>query len=405
MNFKIYKSQKKPIAFCFVDNTHTYTSTWTRELVKNQADFTITNITSKGYDIYQGHYADQLLKEAAILGHEHAVVFSTGTEFINGYKFFEEVEKIVTADYFLAGHVLDRGDAYYELHHQCYLVNLSAYKELGYPSVGQQELGSKHVQVIPERSKENIHDDYTPLWVRAGSHVKEEYQHKCHGWNILSTAFEHGLKVLVWSDQIRNNKKHYYPENQQEFLKHSGWIYKRQNYCLTDFVHTSNTDWNNSTEKGFRQVFTPASGIWWMDIIDTVHPVKVVFYDYNQHALDYWQHHAPKIHNVEYDFVRLDLLADDFKPELYLDNIDQTFINLSNIYAYEGTTFLYSLEYRLNKEDTALRAIKEYLPNAFVNFSARAASGLYPAPLHGRNIGCINLAQLDKPTWHSNDWI
>lgn len=401
MNIKTFKGYSKSIVFCFVDNTHIYSSTWTKELIKNQSDLSITNITSKGYSVVQGQDEDALLKYIAG-EYEYAVVFTTGTEFINGSSFFDELNNIIKTDFFIAGHVLDRGDAYYELHHQCYIINLRYYKKFNQPSIGQQCLGQHHTQSVPCRSLENYHDEYTPKWISVGEETKE-YNHQCHGWNILSIGFENDTPILVFDDSIRNSKKHFYPENQTEFLKHSSWLYARHNYCASDFVHTSNTDWSNSQLSKIRQVFTPASGTWWVDHIDTSNFVKVVMYDYNQKALDYWKDAAPRLPNVHYEFIKLDLLTDPIDLGMFDSKLD-TLINLSNIFAYEATSPFYSLEYRLNKENAAIVAIKETLPNAVINFSARACTGFIDAPLFG-DIYPVKVQQLDKPTWHIRDWL
>jgi hypothetical protein len=401
MNIKTFNGQSKYIVFCFVDNTHTYSSAWTKEVIKNQSDLSITNITSKGYSVVQGQDEDALLRHVAA-DYEYAVVFSTGTEFINGSSFFDELDNLINIDFFIAGHILDRGDAYYELHHQCYIVDLDYYRKFNQPIIGQQCLGRKHKQWVPWRSPDNYHDDYTPKWVSVGEEVKE-YSHQCHGWNILSVGFTNEVPIIVFDDSIRNSKKHFYPENQVEFLKHSTWLYARHNYCATDFVHTSNTDWSNNQLANMQQVFTPASGTWWVNHIDVVNPVNVVMYDYNQKALDYWKDNAPRLPNVHYKFVKLDLLTDTIDLSMFDPNLS-TLINLSNIFAYEATAPFYSLEYRLNKENAAITAIKETLPNAVISFSARACTGFVDAPLVN-DVQPIKIQDLNKPSWHNEDWL
>ncbi len=120
-----------------VDNTRYYQPD-IKTLIKNQADSVLANVYNKGYKVLQWTDEDLLLNAAANTDSKYALVFSTGTEFINGSEFFNRIESIVEHDFFIAGHVLDRGDAYYELHHQCYLVNLEYYRKLGRPSVGQK---------------------------------------------------------------------------------------------------------------------------------------------------------------------------------------------------------------------------------------------------------------------------
>ena len=355
---------KTDIAFCFVDNTRSYQS-GIREFMKNQADGTLANVYAKKWTVYQWIDEDALLRHACNKGHKWAVVFSTGTEFINGAAFFDAVQSMIKKDFFIAGHVLDRSDAYYELHHQCYLINLEKYKELGWPVVGEQELGSKHVQYIPERSNDNIHDDYTPLTVNYGNYTREEYQHKCHGWNILSIAFDNKETVLIFDETVRSNKKHFYPESPKDFYKNLSWAYYRLNYCHTTFVHTSNTEIIELPVRQYKQIVTPASGVWFTDYLAP--GANVIMYDYNKASLDYWQGQRP-----EYKFVQCDLLGESNLLDYIDTSIPDTFINLSNIFNYEGTVFFHSLAYRKYKETELVNRIKSILPSATINFSMQS---------------------------------
>ena len=400
-----FQQFKSPIVFCCVDYTHTYTSSWTRELIKNISDYTISNIFSKRYDILQGQNEDALLQTALSEGYMFAVVFSTGTEFINGSSFYDAVENLSKTETFLAGHILDRGDAYYELHNQCYFVNLKLFNSVGQPRIGNQELGSKHQQISPQRSDNNWHDDYTPLAVSTGNDLKT-YNHKCHGWNILQTAFDNNLQITVFDNKIRESKKHYYPENQQEFLKHMQWAYQKFNYCSSNFIHTENTESISVLLSSIEQIVTPASGIWWINCVSTSNPVTVVFYDYNQSALDYWKETAPLIKNVTYSFIKCDLLNQDIDLS-FLDPSKPTVINLSNIFAYEGTSFFYSLEFRVFKENRIIEYLKLNFPDALINFSLRASTGFdnnveFDTSSH---IAMTSMTSIKKPTWHMGDWL
>jgi len=352
------------IAFCFVDNTRGYNS-GIRELIKNQADGVLANVYNKGYPIYQWIDEDVLLKHVASLGYTHAVVVSTGTEFINGSKFFEAIEALTKIDFLVAGHVLDRKDAYYELHHQCYVVNLFHYNMLGQPFIGNQELTSPHTQLAPYRTTNNYHDDYTPRAVVAGTEMTN-YHHKCHGWHILKIAFDNALPVIVFDDTIRNNKRHFYPESPRDFNKQLGWAYHRLTYCHNTFVHTSNTETINLPVKSYKQIVTPASGEWFKDYLGL--DTEVIMYDYNQASLDYWQKKYPN-----YKFILCDLLSNDNLLD-YIDiTIPDTLINLSNIFNYEGTTFFYSLEYRKFKEIELVNNIQSTMPDAQIYTSMSAS--------------------------------
>jgi hypothetical protein len=366
MNILEFNPDKnKDIAFCFVDNTRYYQNS-IREFMKNQADGTLTNVYNKGYTVFQWTDEDALIVHACNKGYKWAVVFSTGTEFINGDNFFNAIQSLITEDFFIAGHILDRGDAFYELHHQCYVINLEKFKNLKYPIVGQQQLCNKHIQVIPKRSSNNIHDDYTPIWITPGEHISEEYQHKCHGWNVLSTALTNNEKLIVFEKSIRDNKIHFYPESPVDFYKQLSWAYFRLNFCQSEFIHTSNTEEIHLPIKQYDQIVTPASGIWFEEYVSQ--GATVIMYDYNSASLDYWKQHVPSIKNIKYKFVKCDLLGNDNLVD-YIEPIDNTLVHLSNIFNYEATNFFYSLDYRMYKENKLLSALPK---TAKVYFNLRA---------------------------------
>jgi len=401
MNIVSYPQSNSRIVYCVVDRISTYQSFWIQELMKNIGDYTISNIWTKQYSTLIGFDEDALLKQALSQGYQYAVVVSTGTEFVNGNAFFNAIEELVKKDFLIAGHVLDRKEAYYELHHQCYVVNLKLWESLQCPDIGQQNLGENHSQIEPIRSSDNYHDDYTPLWVSLGNSSKQ-YSHKLHGWNIISTAILHN-SVIVFDDSIRNNKRHYYPENLREFQKHISWAYSREKVCADEFIHPSNTETVILDDSDFECVITPSSGIWWVDYISETKPVTVVYYDYNSSALEYWQQNAPKINNVTYKFLKINLLAECDYSMFATYSDKKTIINLSNIFCYEGTSMFTSLTYRQYKENKILSCLpKDY----YTLFTRRASCGFNSdISYYGKNLQPIDIKKLNKPTWHMNqDW-
>ena len=358
------------ITFCIVDDIDTYANSEIKTTIRNICDFTISNLYTKGYATLVGTSADELLKQVTT---DYAVVMSPGTEYINGDAFFKALEKLTSKDFFVAGHVLDRTmhDAYYELHHQCFVVNMAHYKRLQCPTVGVLEKDVSHTQVRPARSVSNYHDDYTPTFVLPGLQ-KQEYKHKCHGWNLLRLGFENKLPVLVFDEDIRNNKRHYYPESEQDFYKQKEYIDYKLKYCEEEFVHTDNTEWSNyGIKKGYTQLLLPASGSLYLDCIDTG---RVVFYDYNQRALDYWKENVPRNEGVEYVFVHTNLL-EELSIVDYLDPNLKTLVNLSNIFCYEGTAAKYSLKHRMLAEENLVTVLRKKVKNIDINFTLRANTG------------------------------
>lgn len=390
MNVIEYRNNSKSIAYCIIDTTAEYKDGYTKELMKNISDYTISKLHGEGYDIFVSIDEDTLLSYVANLNFEHAVVFSTGTEFITGNNFFKEIDKLCESEFFIYGHILDRQEAYYELHQQCYLINLKKYNTLGRPTVGSQQLGSSHTQIEPVRTSENLHDDYTPLSVTPGN-SQIVYKHKMHGWNLISTGLLHGYQIVAFTEKIRQYKKYYYPENPIEFLNQLSWSHARYNYCMTEFVHTSHTESFNINDT-YDQLIITASGI---ELLKYANPdANVIMYDYNQKALDYYKD-IVNWKNIE--FVKIDLMGIPNADVFMKFQEKKTLINLSNIFCYEGTAMFCSLKYRLHMENMLLSK----LPTEWtVLISQRSCYGFTDV-----HTGVIPITKLKTPTWHMNgDW-
>lgn len=411
MNVITFKSfLESTLVFCILDTTPGIIDPWIKEVTKNQADQTLQNLFIKGFTILQGTDEDQLLLEAG-KHFKYACVVSTGTEFVNGRNCIDALLEECTDDFLIKGHILDRDDAYYELHQQCYLVNLTNYKKYGCPNVGKTSLGEKHTQIAPVRSSENIHDDYTPFWVKQGT-TEKTFNHKCHGWNIIRVSLEH-FTITAFNDEIRNNKRHLYPESPKDFYNQVNYVYKKERFCSNEFVHTAHTE-SPPTKliSNIRQVIAPASGDWFMDILDREELCTVILYDYNLQSLNYWKHHVQKLNNIEYKFVYLDLLADTINLDAYIDLSleDHTLVNLSNIFCYEGTSTLSPVVYRLFKENQAIEYFKKIMPNCLINFTGRASAGfdditVISDTVTANKIKTYNVKELRCPTWHISSWI
>lgn len=131
-------------------------------------------------------------------------------------------------------------------------------------------------------------------------------------------------------------------------------------------------------------------------------------YDYNKQSLDYWKENVERLPNVEYEFVEWDLLAEHYNICDHLDLSKQEFtlFNLSNIFCYEGTNTLYSIKYKLQKENHLINYLKEKMPAAQINFSSRTSEAFTYYNLYGsvRDIVVYEIENFKCPTWHSSDW-
>lgn len=442
------------VVFIFLDRTSKCSSDWSRELIKNLSDYVLVNIQNRGFNVIQGLDEDSLLEHAA-KKYSHAVVLSTGTEFINGDEFFHEVEKFIYSgtDYFLMGHIPDRDDGYYELHEQCYIINLDKYTQLGFPKVGDFSFYDGHEQIQPERSQENIHDDYTPVWLKPGTEVKK-YKHKWHGWNIISTALKSNFPILVFPEEFRNNKKYYYPNYESSFIPASSYLYGKQSVASQTLFYPHNTEemYDISFQGPIKQLVIQASGLQWLDYLikygydsNTV----VRFVDYNLFALETMMMVVKRWNGIGYsqfitatvggraalvgkeakDWLAVSVRPEDVKIDVeiwndikskvtfdfrhedlvlnvslpvssWIDDVPNTIVHLSHIFNYDPTAAFVPLKHRLYNENLLLKKINEYLPTAHI-LIGRSCEGFTD-----RTVGSIETKSLKTPTWHAGgDWL
>lgn len=407
------------IVFIFLDRISQCQTKWTAELVRNLSDYVLSKINAAGFNVIQGIDEDAMLREAA-KEYTHAVVLSTGTEFINGDAFFQEVVKEVYGpkDFFIWGHIPDRDDGYYELHEQCYIINLKTYKELGCPVVGKFEYYSPHTQIAPRRSDENIHDDYTPIWVVYGD-TEKKYKHKWHGWNILSVAFANKKFVKPFADRFRNNKRYYYPNYEPAFINACSYLYGKNEVAAQTLFYPYNTEIVKAADCNgpIRQLVIQASGLQFVEYLTTYgfdNTTVVRFVDYNLFALecmhaitqhwngenylDFVNSHVDTSYNfikssqrpnwitltgaeqkvdpdvwnkikstVKFEFSHENLVLNKgLSVSSWLDNVPNTIVHLSHIFNYDPEAAFVPLRHRAYSEKLLLSKIKQHNPTATI---------------------------------------
>jgi hypothetical protein len=450
-----------------VDTLDRYKNNWTKDLIKNSIDFEISTATWEGLDVYVCYDEDQTLQQL-VNDYEFSIVVSIGFMVGHNNHFYKQLETFcLTNDFLVAGHILDNGDAYYELHDQCYVVNLKKYKNLNCPSIGQLSFHSNHIQTVPLRSLDNFHDTYTPIWITPGT-TSKKYTHKCHGWNIISTGLETDNNIITFPDNLRNLKTYFYPDDQQLINR----LYVEHTIAATSWVNPVGTsDYSvlgKKTNGNIKYLVTPCVGI------DFVHFLAfhgfdentvVRFVDYNLLSLEFMKRlvewdgtnfieflenfgeEKTKFLNIpsnswfgvkdELEKKWQDLLTTYDWPELWskiktqvtfefrftdflhlgnsmwLDhhlNSPNTIINFSNIFNYYSTSILYTLKDRVEIENQVIADIQQIAPEAYLLFDHRAWRGFKPYTntskrAYAKDIEIVSMGDLTMPSWHyDRDW-
>lgn len=392
------KYKSKPICVCIVDDTNQYDA-WNRELVKNRADYTITNCTGMGYDVFVHNDVDKILQYVSKY-YTSAVIISPGTEFINGNEFFNLPEH-----FSLLAHILDSGDGYYMIHPQCYVLNLEVYNSIELPNIGHTEYFNSVTLPIPTRSKENIHDEYTPLWINPGKTV-QKYCHRLHGWHLIKTMLDYNFTIDAFSNQQRDNKHYLYQDADT-----ASWIYKRYNYCISSHVYQENTGVNllPTGNDAVKNLIVPAAGMNWYETIKGYKDIDkccVKFYDYNSAALAWIKIQTENITNIEFEFHHIDILSD---PDAFLNLVDSDtdYVEFSNIFAYEATAALMPMKYRLEIQNNLIKKIANKNQNCYLHFDQRAEDGFVINDYSAVPAGQVKInhwKDLDLPPWHQSSF-
>lgn len=228
---------KMDIFLCYVDITDKILNHNCRSLVKNLTEYMIlekhnnlswmsSKESSKNSKVFNDHY--EAYSYSKTLDVDWVVIANVGTDFNRqpgggwkslrqrGENFFTEFSENVSNDEILVGHILDRKERYYELHYQCYALNVKKMKEINWP-----DLNHKNDSVllnVPERSSENHHDDYTPLWIKSSNEKKNYYELR-FGSNLISKILENGYTIKSFCEKVRRYKFYLYPENKKNWLK------------------------------------------------------------------------------------------------------------------------------------------------------------------------------------------
>lgn len=247
-----------------------------------------------------------ILREAINNEFDYCVVQAAGCQ-IRNLSFHRDVLEFISENNFgVAGHPLWWDDGrWLELHTQFFIVNLKAYKEVGCPDFGVE---SREKTIVPmlERSKENFHHDYTPLWVKpTGDHTT--YSALPKGWMLLSAMFDGGYSVITLSEKIRLGKFYIYPDHETpQFINSIKTLttYPDQNWnqnkwiedCkfVKDQIWLFNSEYMEIPNIGMYDLaVSTASGFKILDLfkhLRLLKNAKIIIYDFNPKSLNWYKH-------------------------------------------------------------------------------------------------------------------
>ena len=265
----------------------------------------------------------------------HVVIYASGTVVRQFYEldslWLEHCRKL----WLVSGHImLKSSDEYPNLHEQAFAINLNLWQSLGRPDIGYPENGSKTLPSF-SRSDQNIHDDYTPLWLKSDNIPPIHTNKRKFGWNIIAISLINELNILNVPIDIRKQKLYIYPDDNGQKLTESVNIlrsdanaiiepfansaqqafvdslrHKLQDTSSSVYIHNTGLLWWEGDHRNIipDTIWTTASGFksfieWYMRGASTECAIET--YDFNARSISVWQHiHAHWDGSDLYDFIK-----------------------------------------------------------------------------------------------------
>lgn len=165
-------------------------------------------------------FLENWLEQELRRGKEFAVVVGAGTFFRSSHRFWMELmqclHRLTKEELPLAAQILLKDGLAPHIHEQFFILHLPSWEKSGRPAF--QNSGNIAFPSF-ERSPENIHSNYTPLWIRpasgesGGAVNATQFSSSLFGSEVLASFLGHGKTVTNIPLEIRNGKEYGYPKD------------------------------------------------------------------------------------------------------------------------------------------------------------------------------------------------
>ena len=462
MDYRIRKENK--IVYCVLDNIENQYSESSKETAKNISDYFLSKAAQRNYDILIDNDTDKLIERASSdRFYTHAVVVITGTHLGLSDRLFQHIEEKCTEHFTLAGHILDRSEAYYEIHNQFFILNLEEFRRIGSPKMGDVDWNKEHTKIEPIRSTECVHgDSEIPVWIKQGIHEKK-YTQQRHGWNFVDVGLKNSATFCDVGDDIRNSKNYLYYEYDHVYYKHVPTLFQYQLICNT-FVAPWNSDSLPNAldcENPVDHYITTGTGLNWLynltrlgyhegtcvtftDVSDAVlsfmkllveewdgtdyakfyvDNIKFIPESYDvdlveleQRIRNWWETFGNKFGNfrVLWESIRkLNFnfkLIDFFAPNEYNFIIpgQNTFVNVSDAFNHVPYINTANVKFRVARENNLINTLKSIDENIWLHIPSRIGDFYSDNnDIHFGRVKDFNFWDINKfnaPPWHEHEW-
>jgi hypothetical protein len=254
--------------------------------------------------------------------YDYAMISYIGSFYYSDHEdnIFEYFDEFCKSERTCRGHLLFHPEKQYgRLHPQTIFLNIKNWRNLGRPTFDNYT--GQVIEYV--RSESNVHDDYTPHWVKGG----EQYKNVIHSEQakFISDVLESGETILNF-DKQRSVKFFCYPERRQ-----SNTLDEERNR-KSDIIYTVNNETLTQLpilDKKFDVIYAPASGQTseYLYHIYGHKDTKLIIYDNNLNSLSwkqmvYCMASENNLKQIDQYFRNKGCIIDDcsYKPELVEKN-------------------------------------------------------------------------------------
>ena len=189
-------------------------------------------------------------RRATDQGYKFGLFVKSGTVFVDWNKWKELMANYPHQG--LIAHLIWKPTQRLHLDDQCWFMDLTKFLELDLTEIDL-------VQPIPIRSAVNLHDDYTPLWVKPSDQI-ETFQTDQFGQGLIARQLNRGCIISNWNNQARDLKFFCYPDLD---------VGQQVQDKFSDYLHLSQTQlwiFNNESIRpsNVQKLVTPGSGLFWI---------------------------------------------------------------------------------------------------------------------------------------------
>ena len=198
-------------------------------------------------------------------GYKYGLFVQSGTVFKDIQGFIAQLKNYPHRG--LIGHIVDHYyDEYPWLDPQAFLLELAMFNE------EDITIGDTFESPIPIRSQDNIHDTYTPLWLRASAD-KQHYTSSFFGQKLIARMLDNNKMVSNWNQKLRDNKFFLYNEEKIQQWQAINNDYKS---LAEDQLWIFNNEPMPVDRIDSNSIIAPASGLFWMLAASRVESINLV---------------------------------------------------------------------------------------------------------------------------------